>query len=117
MTSSLQTGSLPTVAIDVRQNGAHAATYALEGIDFLIGSVPGCDLRIAGTTAPAVVCLFARHPGGLSLRKLSATQSILVNGNSVSQHDLADKDRVQVGLLDIVVRITPANAAENVDQA
>jgi chromosome segregation ATPase len=118
MASSTQSGLLPTVALDVRQHGAHAATFALDAIDFLIGSVPGCDLRIAGANAPAVLCLFARHPGGLSLRKLSATHAVLVNGTSVSQYDLVDNDRVQVGLLEIVVRIsTPAGATGNIDHA
>jgi len=54
MASSTQTNSsadwpnpLPQVQLEVRQGGARPVAYALDGIDFLIGSVPGCDLRVA----------------------------------------------------------------------
>lgn len=97
---------LPDVQLEVRQGGARPALYALSEIDFLIGSATGCDLRISADT-PAVLCLLARHPAGASLRKLAPTQAILVNGQSVSQRELADGDRVQIGLLAIHVRIAP----------
>ena len=35
---------------------------------FLIGSVPGCDLRLPGTNLAPVICLVARHQNGASLR-------------------------------------------------
>ena len=72
---------LPGVTLEVRQGGTRSATYALDGVDFLIGSVPGCDLRVAAESA-GVLCLFARHPEGVTLRKLTPTYSILVNGQS-----------------------------------
>ena len=113
--------SLPDVQLETRQGGARAVAYTLSDVDFLIGSVPGCDLRVGAADAPAVLCLIARHPAGVSLRKLAPTQNILVNGQSVTQRDLADDDRVQIGLLDIHMRIAPAPMAgpmpENLDQA
>ena len=48
---------------------------------------------------------------------LAMAQSILVNGKSVSQHEVADGDRIQMGLLDIQVRITPAKSSADLDQA
>src|SRR5450631_3002443 len=75
---------LPEVHLEVRQGGARSATYALGDIDFLIGGVPGCDLRV-GADTPAVICLLARHPSGVILRKLAPTQSIFVNGQGVTQ--------------------------------
>src|SRR6516164_10058115 len=101
---------LPDVHLEVRQGGMRPALYALSEIDFLIGSATGCDLRISAD-APSVLCLLARHPAGVSLRKLAPTQAILVNGQSVSQRELADGDRVQIGLLAIHVRIAPVRAA------
>lgn len=100
---------LPDVQLQVRQGGTRAATYPLDGIDFLIGAVSGCDLRVAGE-APGVLCLFARHPAGLSVRKLAPTQTLTVNGEASSQCDLNDGDRVQIGTLEIQVRIAPVRA-------
>ena len=47
------TDLLPSVHLDVRQ-GSRSASYALDDVDFLIGSMPGCDLRVAAE-APAVL--------------------------------------------------------------
>jgi uncharacterized phage infection (PIP) family protein YhgE len=96
---------LPEVQLEVRQGSARPASYGLSEVDFLIGSVPGCDLRVSPAETSGVLCLFARHPAGVTLRKLAPTQSILVNGQTVSQRDLVDGDRVQIGLLDILVRV------------
>ena len=116
MSSSTQTASadwsalLPDVQLEVRQGRTRSAAYTLNDVDFLIGSVPGCDLRVPPMEAPAVLCLFARHAGGVSLRKLAPTQSILVNGRSASHLDLADGDRVQLGTIDIRVHVAAALA-------
>ena len=55
---------LPAVQLNVRQGSAHAATYVLDDMDFLIGSVAGCDLRLAAADNAGVLCLLARHPAG-----------------------------------------------------
>src|ERR1700736_6265914 len=47
---------LPAVQLDVHHGGARAAAYALAEVDFLIGSVPGCDLRVPGE-ASSLLCL------------------------------------------------------------
>ncbi len=52
---------------------------------FLIGTVPGCDLRVPGGDLPAGACLLARIPEGLTLRKLAPTQIILVNGKTATR--------------------------------
>src|SRR5450755_3435032 len=61
---------LPAVQLDVRHGGARSAAYALAEVDFLIGAVPGCDLRVPGEAA-SLLCLLARHPAGVTLRKLA----------------------------------------------
>src|SRR5262245_5623652 len=103
------TMALPSVQLEVRQGNARSAKFTLDAVDFLAGSVPGCDLRVAAEGA-AVFCLIARHPTGATLRKLAPTQAILVNGQNVSQHELADGDRVQLGTIEIRCRIVPALA-------
>jgi len=117
MASSTQTASssdwtdrLPSVTLEVRQGSARPVHYTLGDVDFLIGGVTGCDLRLPGEV-PAVLCLFARHPAGVTFRKLAPTASILVNGHPANQRDLSNGDRVQLGAFEIHVHIQPAVSA------
>lgn len=103
------TDALPAVTLTVRHGSARPATYALDGVDFLLGSVPGCDLRVA-SDGPMLLCLIARHPSGVTLRKLTPTPALLVNGQSVSQRDLADGDRIQIGPVDIALAVGPLSS-------
>lgn len=97
-------GALPEVQLEVRQ-GSRAAPYSFSHVDFLIGTVPGCDLRVPGADLPAVLCILARHPGGVKLRKLAPTQLLLVNGNTVSSAELVDGDRITLGAIDLYVHL------------
>lgn len=111
---------LPEVRLEVRQGATRPASYSITEVDFLIGNVPGCDLRV-GANAGGVLCLVARHPTGVTLRKLAPTQTIHVNGHPVSNHELADGDHITLGSLDIELHITPprsnALAAPDLDIA
>src|SRR5262245_17113246 len=108
---------LPQVRLEVRQGG-RATSYALDHVDFLIGAVPGCDLRLPGADLPPIVCLLARHPDGLTLRKLAATQLLLLNGKTAKHGELHEGDRLTIGALDIIIHVeetvaaTPENAAD-----
>src|SRR5262245_60183360 len=110
MTLTLTTPRLPTVRLEVHQGGRNVP-YLFEQIDFLIGTVAGCDLRVPGANLPAVLCLLARHPEGVSLRRLAATQVMLLNGQNVSRAELADGDRLTLGALDIYVRVAATEPA------
>ncbi len=108
--STSWTHLLPNVQLDVRQAGVRAAIYALDGVEFLIGSAIGCDLRLS-VDAPPILCSFARHPQGLRLRRFGLSQSILVNGEPCPlQIDLAEGDVVQAGSVEIVCHIHKAQA-------
>src|SRR5262245_40590041 len=73
----------PPVRIEVRNGTSRPIIFDVSGEEFLIGSVPGCDLRLPGTNLPPVVCLIARQIDGVRLRKLAPTLPILVNGQPV----------------------------------
>ncbi|MCI0684605.1 MAG: hypothetical protein L0Y71_21050 [Gemmataceae bacterium] len=105
--------ALPEVHLEVRRGAGRSARYALDHVDFLIGAVPGCDLRVSGTDLPPVICLIARQPGGARLRKLAPTQLLLVNGDTATNADLADGDRITLGATDIFVHITASGDASN----
>ena len=93
------------VRLEVRVGGGRPATYEVGDGGFLVGSVPGCDLRLPGANLPPVLCLIARQPGGASLRKLAPVQPITINGRPVSSTYLADGDSVGVGAAELVVAI------------
>lgn len=109
--------ALPEVHLEVRQGAGRNARYALDHVDFLIGAVPGCDLRVPGADLPPVICLITRQPGGAKLRKLAPTQLLLVNGATAANADLADGDRITLGALDIFVHVQAAAEAAGASEA
>src|SRR5207244_13254573 len=92
-------GALPDVRLEVRQGPGRGTNYPLAFADFLIGTVPGCDLRVSGTDLPAVLCLIARRPDGVHFRKLAPTKAILINGNTAANGLLKPGDRMTLGAL------------------
>src|SRR5262249_40785667 len=60
-----------TVRLEVRTGTSTVTSYSVGETGFLLGSVPGCDLRLPGSNLPPVLALIARQPGGASVRKLA----------------------------------------------
>jgi chromosome segregation ATPase len=102
---------LPEVCLEVGSSTSRPTLYVVTDAGFLIGTVPGCDLRVPGHEWPAVLCLLARHPGGASIRKLSPTQPLLVNGKAVTSAILNNGDRVHVGPVEIAVQVFAAKSS------
>lgn len=100
----------PSVRLEVRLGSARPAVYEVGDGGFLVGSVPGCDLRLPGTNLAPVLCLIARHSGGASLRKLAPVMPITVNGRAVTATYLDDGDKLAIGQVELVVCITRAAA-------
>src|SRR5262245_52976759 len=96
--------TLPDVRLEVRSGGT-TTPYTVGETGFLLGSVPGCDLRLSGTGLPPVLALIARQPGGVSLRKLAPIGVLLLNGDAVTGGVLNDGDRLTVGAVDIGVSV------------
>src|SRR5439155_14409781 len=67
---------LPNLRLEQRHGSARPVIYEVSDLGFLIGSVPGCDLRLPGTDLPPVICLITRHAGGAAVRKLVPTQPV-----------------------------------------
>jgi chromosome segregation ATPase len=103
--------ALPVVRLEVRTGGSRPTLYEVGDGGFLVGNVPGCDLRLPGAGSPSVLCLIARHAAGASLRKLAPVQPVAVNGRAVSSGYLNSGDRITLGTAEIVVQITGAEKA------
>ena len=43
------------VCLEVGHGASRSTTYAVSEAGFLIGTVPGCDIRIGGSTSPAAM--------------------------------------------------------------
>jgi hypothetical protein len=54
---------------------------------------------------PALICLLARYPGGVHLRKLAPLPVLLHNGETATNTDLADGDRLTIGAVDVTLHI------------
>jgi chromosome segregation ATPase len=74
-------------------------------VSFLLGAVPGCDLRLSGTNLPSVICLISRRSSGVTLRRLAPVLPILVNGKPITTSPLVDGDRVAIGPLELHVSV------------
>jgi chromosome segregation ATPase len=91
------------------RDASRPAVYEVGDGGFLVGSVPGCDLRLAGTNLAPVLCLISRQPAGASLRKLAPVQPIAVNGRTVASTYLSNGDRITLGAAELIVRIDLAD--------
>src|SRR5216683_3480322 len=96
----------PTVRIEVRTANGRPTGYEVGDGGFLIGTVPGCDLRLPAANLPPILCLIARHAQGVGLRKLAPLQSLSVNGRAVNSTSLKDGDRVALVGIEIAVAVT-----------
>ena len=94
--------------VEVRHGAAPPVGFDVIGDEFVIGSVPGCDLRIPGANLPPQVCIIQRTHNGAILRKLAPALPILLNGSPVAPSgtsDLSHGDIISVGAVDLHVSI------------
>src|SRR5207244_2682566 len=103
--SYAEPGRLPLVRLQMHGGTGHGTVYDVSDLGFLIGSVPGCDLRLPGVNLPPVICLIGRHADGASLRKLVATYPVAVNGQPIANAALANGDRITLGAMELLVRL------------
>jgi chromosome segregation ATPase len=108
---------LPSVRLEVRTGGGRPTVYEVGDGGFLIGGVPGCDLRLPGGNVAPVVCLISRHARGASLRKLAPVQAVAVNGRPSGSAYLSDGDRISLGTVEITASVAPGQAPPGSDSA
>jgi len=98
---------LPALRLELRHGSAPPIPHDVASVSFLVGTVPGCDLRLPGAALPAVCCLLTRRTDGVELRKLAPIGALLVNSQPAGTQALADGDRITLGAVELLVRITP----------
>lgn len=107
---SAATGADPepiaAVRLEVRQGTGAPVLLDVHESGFLIGTVPGCDLRVPGLGLPPVLALLTCHSDGPHVRKLSPTQVLLINGRPTSGGRLSDGDGLTLGGVELRVLVT-----------
>lgn len=99
------------VRVELRHGRARPVVYEMAGDEFLVGSVPGCDLRLPGTGLPPVICALNRTPDGVRLRRLSPALALELNGAPVPPGGSAvlhDGDAVRVGPVELGIAVESA---------
>jgi chromosome segregation ATPase len=102
---------LPTVSVELRTGSALPTVHDIHDVGFLIGTVPGCDLRLPGSGLPSVICLISRYATGVQLRKLAPLLRITVNGEPAGAVALSDGDRIGIGPVELGMRIRENSGA------
>jgi chromosome segregation ATPase len=102
---------LPAVSLELRTGSALPTTHEVHDVGFLVGTVPGCDLRLPGANLPSVLCLLSRHAAGATLRKLATVLPITINGRAVATSALADGDSIKIGGAELRVRVSASVAS------
>ena len=100
----------PAVRLQVHTQHGRPTVYEVGDGGFLIGTVPGCDLRLPPANLAPVVGLVLSHPDGVVFRKLAPLQAGTANGRPVTATHLNDGDRIALGAVEIVVNLS-ADAA------
>ncbi|HEX3151179.1 MAG TPA: hypothetical protein VHR66_24085 [Gemmataceae bacterium] len=98
----------PPVRVEVRHGAAPPVGLDVTGDEFIIGSVPGCDLRIPGANLPPQVCAIRRGTDGVRLQKIAQALPILLNGSPIApagQAMLRHGDVISIGAVDVYVSI------------
>jgi chromosome segregation ATPase len=102
----------PQLRLELRHGTAQPHFFDVPGAAFVVGSVPGCDLRLPGANLPPVICVIERRSAAVAVRKLARTQPLLVNGENITSAALHNGDRVTVGPVDLVVHVDLLEAPE-----
>jgi chromosome segregation ATPase len=100
------------VSLEVRRGTARSLLYEVSEAGFLIGSVPGCDLRLPGADLPPVLCLIAGQGRSLNVRKLVPTYPLLVNGEAVSSSPLGDGDCIALGPVELLIHVMGSSSPD-----
>src|SRR5262245_26364097 len=70
---------IPRVRLEVRAGAGRVLSHDFDRDEFLIGSAPGCDVRLAVGMPPVAVQL-TRKPEGVRVRRIAAGLPLTLNG-------------------------------------
>jgi len=104
------------LALLMIERGDQIDTIPLGKEETVLGSDPGCQVRIAGDRIEARHCRLLYQDGGYVLQRLQETGAVVVNGTLVSEQRLKDGDEIQIGATNLVF-VGDTEAAEKGPEA
>lgn len=103
-------GRLPRVDLEILRGRARNKLRPVKVPVFLIGSARDCDLVLAEADFPEVHTYVYVNRGGVSVRRIAESPSLLINGREVQAAAIVDGQKLQIGRYEFEVRIDrPAN--------
>ncbi len=94
---SPESGAAGAVRLELSRSDGPALALDFDQDSILIGTVPGCDLRLPASDLPPVIALLLRDCGGVRLRKLTPALPLQVNADLRSEGPLRSGDVLRVG--------------------
>jgi len=86
------------------QQGKSVQTFFFDN-SFLVGTVPGCDLRLGGVDLPPLLFQVIHERKTYSIRKLASLSGLTLNGLSFDENPLKTSDIVRLGGWEFVFEI------------
>ncbi len=93
---SPQSGATGAMRLELSRDDGPALALEFDQDSILIGTVPGCDLRLPASDLPPVIALLLRDSGGVRLRKLTPALPLQVNADLRSEGPLRTGDVLRV---------------------
>jgi pSer/pThr/pTyr-binding forkhead associated (FHA) protein len=88
---------LPSVTLDIANDGKTVCRWRLNRALALVGHDPGCKVRLRGPGVSKFHCALVSTPAGVWTVDLLRRHGVHVNGTPVSHSLLEDGDQLQVG--------------------
>lgn len=102
---------LPNVRLEMRTDSGRTVGYEVGGSEFLIGSAPGCDLRIPLPSLPPVAAQVSRKSDGIRVRRVAPGLPISLNGSPLPTNiptAVRHGDRLTLGEVELVFALSIA---------
>lgn len=100
----------PKVSVHILKGKSARRAREMTGSSLLIGSGPRCDIQMRSVAVANRHCEIIRTPRRVFARSLDTSFPLLVNGESVYEADLDDRDTLTIGPFELQVTIEGRSA-------
>lgn len=111
MSRSPQASRIPGITLELVNTADRQGPRRLNRLLALVGSAPGCNVRLASSTVSRFHCALLRTPAGLWAVDLLGRDGIAVNGTPLRYALIQDGDELRIGKFRLRVRTEEAGAA------
>lgn len=95
-----------TVRLTVRTGSQAGQVISFRRLPFVIGSEPGCHLRVTSAAISPRHCVLQAGPGGIVIKDLGSTSGTWIDGVRIeSSTSIGDGDELRIGALTLAIRV------------